>query len=816
MLWFRLRRDKRWKDELLELHSPRHKRKKHIKSLWKLLSYLLAIPLCRSLLKFLQSTCISSETPEDFMYQADNREISSARKEHMPYPRFTKVIINHFISKDNTISMRNRINLHTVRNDTMLDIKDSKAYKTYLDYATRKVPSKKARKFKKPTSPKLKTVPASLKEPTQKGKRVKRASKKATTASTTDVVIRDTPIKSVSKKKAPAKTDRGKGIELLSDAALLEDAQLKKTLARKFKKPTSPKLKTVPASLKEPTQKGKRVKRASKKATTASTTDVVIRDTPIKSVSKKKAPAKTNRGKGIELLSDAALLEDAQLKKTLRKSKQEAHKLQASGSSEGADFKLKVPDEQTDKTKDTSEGTYVKLGVPDMSKEDSSDSDEDSWGNNENESDDFHDEDDNDDDDGNDDDSGNDDDGGNDTQDSKWTNSDDDENHSFTLKDYKEEEQDEEYVHTPEKDKSNDDEKMYEEEDVDVFDQMVSALETKVSEFNQTSQFVEAVSSILGIVDNYLASKLKEEMNKPEKPQTPDHAWNNSKSVDFRSPQKWISTLSKARKPPRTFNELIGTTIDFSAYVMNRLKIENLTQEILVGRGFNLLKGTCKSFAELEYHFEECYKAVNDKLDWNNPKGHTYPFDLSKPLTLIEDRGHQVVPVDYFINNDLEYLKGGSLNRKYTTSTTRTKATKIIAVTSVKVIRWYDYGYLEEIVVRRDDNVLYKFKEGDFSRLNLRIVILHRVEDLQMGVENYQKKLNITRPETFRSDILNMIPYTAYKNPQGIIYQDKFKRKRLMRSDELYKFFDGTLSSVKMVLHDIASSLEMDYLPKRH
>ncbi|GJU24725.1 hypothetical protein Tco_1163346 [Tanacetum coccineum] len=29
---------------------------------------------------------------EDFMYQANNREISSARKEHMPYPRFTKVV----------------------------------------------------------------------------------------------------------------------------------------------------------------------------------------------------------------------------------------------------------------------------------------------------------------------------------------------------------------------------------------------------------------------------------------------------------------------------------------------------------------------------------------------------------------------------------------------------------------------------------------------------------------------------------------------------------------------------------------------------
>ncbi|GJX26902.1 hypothetical protein Tco_0233198 [Tanacetum coccineum] len=57
---------------------------------------------------------------EDFMFQADNRDISLARKEHMPYPRFTKVIISHFISKNKTISMRNKINLHTIRDDSLL------------------------------------------------------------------------------------------------------------------------------------------------------------------------------------------------------------------------------------------------------------------------------------------------------------------------------------------------------------------------------------------------------------------------------------------------------------------------------------------------------------------------------------------------------------------------------------------------------------------------------------------------------------------------------------------------------------------------
>ncbi|GJX74626.1 hypothetical protein Tco_0313221 [Tanacetum coccineum] len=36
-----------------------------------------------------------------------------------------------------------------------------------------------------------------------------------------------------------------------------------------------------------------------------------------------------------------------------------------------------------------------------------------------------------------------------------------------------------------------------------------------------------------------------------------------------------------------------------------------------------------------------------------------------------------------------------------------------------------------------------------------------------------------------------------------------------MRTDELYKFSDGTLTSVRSVLHDITSNLRMYYLPKK-
>ncbi|GKF34159.1 hypothetical protein Tco_0107359, partial [Tanacetum coccineum] len=64
----------------------------------------------------------------------------------------------------------------------------------------------------------------------------------------------------------------------------------------------------------------------------------------------------------------------------------------------------------------------------------------------------------------------------------------------------------------------------------------------------------------------------------------------------------------------------MDTPLDFSAFVMNRLKVDTLTPELLAGPTFKLMKGSCKSLVELEYFFKEVYKATTDQLDWNNPK----------------------------------------------------------------------------------------------------------------------------------------------------------------------------------------------------
>ncbi|GJU02336.1 hypothetical protein Tco_1112674 [Tanacetum coccineum] len=131
-------------------------------------------------------------------------------------------------------------------------------------------------------------------------------------------------------------------------------------------------------------------------------------------------------------------------------------------------------------------------------------------------------------------------------------------------------------------------------------------------------------------------------------------------------------------------------------------------------------------------------------------KGQQYPHDLRKPLPLIPNsRGRRVIPFDHFINNDLAYLSGGVSSRTYATSVTKTKAAdyghikwiedlvpntmwinresardvysrhRILAVTKLKIVEWHNYKHLDWITVRRNDDKLYTFKEGDYNRLRL-------------------------------------------------------------------------------------------------
>nr|GEV27174.1 hypothetical protein [Tanacetum cinerariifolium] len=228
----------------------------------------------------------------------------------------------------------------------------------------------------------------------------------------------------------------------------------------------------------------------------------------------------------------------------------------------------------------------------------------------------------------------------------------------------------------------------------------------------------------------------------------------------------------------------MDTSLDFLVFVMNRLKVDTMTPELLAGPTFKLVKGSCNSLVELEYFLKEVCKATTDKIDWNNPEGQQYPHDLRKPLPLIpKSRGCQVIPFEH-----------------YTTSVTKTKAA--------------DYGHI------KDDDKLYKLKEGNFKRL-----CIQDIEDMLLLL--VQGKLtNLTVEERLAFNVsLRMFTisiviqrrvedlYLAYSSPRGFIYQNKDKKNKLMRIDELHKFSDGTLNDVQTALDDRLKGLQMKYLP---
>ncbi|GJZ68004.1 transposase, MuDR, MULE transposase domain protein [Tanacetum coccineum] len=803
---------------------------------------------------------------EDFTYQIDNR--GHKKQEKMYYPRFTKVIIHYFLTKDKTVSRRNKIGMHTSRDDYLIntlrfvsaneesqiygarlpesmtspEMRETKAYKTYLGYATGVTPPKKARKFKKPASPKLTTVPVSPEEPTRKSKRVKRPAKKSTNAPTAGVVIRDTPVMSLSKKKEKMTVEKRKGIELLSEVALTEEAQYEEVR-----------------------------------------------------------------------------------KKSLR----DFHKTHPSGS--GIVTKI-APSAAKIKPSVTNEGTGAKPGVPDVTEEESTESEAESWGRDEDDSNNDHDsssEGSDQESDSGDDNTQSDKEKGSDSEHETDENetgseSDQEENEEEVEDD---EEKEDEFVKTPSNYKAEgDDDKGMDyttnqfDDDVDVrlnepvntdegfiqkegtdaeminvqqgnenleitLNQVIedahvtistvakktevpvtssshssnlaskflnfsdiphtdaeivslmdvhvhhevpsnqtltlltvpvlvitesslvytfSALEKEVVDLKEddllntqvTTLVDEHIDSRLGATRDefmsYLSASITARITKQVKiqlpqilpkevsnfsppvikrmvtellehpvlakessqlkstyeaaasltkfelkkifidkmdekyplkrsrknkdkyedpsagsdrglkkrktskdaeltkgPKTKESKSGSSKGTKSQSksfgkyvhaeepefevadsdmPQDqeenignddeetkrkvaskrdcWLMTLAvSADKPLKTFDDLMSAPIDFSAFIMNGLKINNLTQETLLGPTFKLLKGTHTNYAELEYDFEECYKALSEKLDWNNPEGGDYPFDLTKPLPLVMSGNHQKTKV---------------------------------------------------------------------------------------------------------------------------------------------------------------------------
>ncbi|GKA12922.1 hypothetical protein Tco_0692468 [Tanacetum coccineum] len=257
---------------------------------------------------------------------------------------------------------------------------------------------------------------------------------------------------------------------------------------------------------------------------------------------------------------------------------------------------------------------------------------------------------------------------------------------------------------------------------------------------------------------------------------------------------------------------------------------------------------------------DECHKLLTNKVDFVNPEGHQILQNIYEPLLLGGPPGQVTIQPQFFFNKDLDYLLTGDKERKIALSISKLKAARYLdfgleelvpslwveserdydisaaygithCVISVKVYKKYGYNYLREIILRRADYKEYKISEKDFKNLHpndfedlfllniqeklnhlpktdktslhtavnmwiRNLVIRNRVGDLQLGIESYQTKINLERPNWDAADYYFKEDYTIVPKPRAVVYRDRNDQRKLMRLNELHKFSDGTLTRV--------------------
>nr|GEV70456.1 hypothetical protein [Tanacetum cinerariifolium] len=75
-------------------------------------------------------------------------------------------------------------------------------------------------------------------------------------------------------------------------------------------------------------------------------------------------------------------------------------------------------------------------------------------------------------------------------------------------------------------------------------------------------------------------------------------------------------------------------------------------------------------------------------------------------------------------------------------------------------------------------------------------MIKNRVEDIQLGMESYQRTLNLTKPIIFFKGIDQRIPFTMTAMHKGVVYLNQYNIKSLMKLSKVKKFSDGTLVKI--------------------
>ncbi|GJZ48677.1 hypothetical protein Tco_0602509, partial [Tanacetum coccineum] len=317
-----------------------------------------------------------------------------------------------------------------------------------------------------------------------------------------------------------------------------------------------------------------------------------------------------------------------------------------------------------------------------------------------------------------------------------------------------------------------------------------------------------------------------------DKPATPEPDWVIPPNELPETKNTWDNALASSNQDPDEY-KLLRQTGDMSSFInwfCKRIGKKKLSKADLEGPTFKLI------LVNPEGH--QVVPNVSKPLPLGGPpgdKGRRSALYISKlkaaqyldfrleelVLSLwIESEQDYNISVAYGISHWWFKRKEFYITR-HSSPSDRSKVRshlQILSVVSLKTFERYRYTFLKEIVLRRADYKEYKILESDFKNLHpndfedlyllhlqgqlnhlsgvenvhlfnavnlwIRSIVIRKpVEDLQLGIESYQTKFNLTQPDWDVSDFLFKKDYTIVSKPRALDH--------MFKDFKLFKFNPG-------------------------
>ncbi|GJY48007.1 hypothetical protein Tco_0437963 [Tanacetum coccineum] len=215
-----------------------------------------------------------------------------------------------------------------------------------------------------------------------------------------------------------------------------------------------------------------------------------------------------------------------------------------------------------------------------------------------------------------------------------------------------------------------------------------------------------------------------------ERPATLKPAWVIPTSHIPDAENNWANALASTYQALAEIYllEKTGDMRTFMNWYCQKVGKTELTQADFEGQAYEFVKAFYPDVVHLQFQMEECYKMLTNQIDWAYPEGNQVRIDISRPLPLSGPPAYSHYRYDY--------LKEITLRRadyqEYT-----------IAKKDFKNLYPTDFEDLNLLLLEGHLNHLSGSNKRMLSTaVNLwtrNLMIRQQVEDLQLGIESYQK-----------------------------------------------------------------------------